>query len=268
MREAVPSEFEADLQKMAAYQAEFARYNRRRKAVFRRLFQCYHRLEVSGLENIPDGAALIAANHGGILDLDILALSDFCHPHRPIHVLITVNWHYLNSAWGRYWVGGGIPLWTRGGIRYEYLDPYLQAGGSQFPGLVAIFPEGNSGTFQQRHVLRTFYSGVVRIALCYQVPIVPTATVGFQKACPIFLEIERDHAPSDPVIASLIPFPCKLKVEFGPPFRLERFYGRSLTRAEGNWIANQIVRPRVAEVLARHARTVLADAKVEMKEPA
>jgi len=68
MREVVPSEFEADRQKMVAYQAEFARYHQWRKAVFGWLFRSYHRLEVSGLENIPDGAALLARHARTVLE--------------------------------------------------------------------------------------------------------------------------------------------------------------------------------------------------------
>ena len=59
----------------------------------------------------------------------------------------------------------------------------------------------------------------------------------------------------------------RLKVEFARPFTLDQYDGRGLTRAEANWIANQVVRPRVAEVLARHTGTVLAEPKLKMQEP-
>jgi len=267
MDEAARTEFEKNLKAMAAYQAEFTRYNRRKNSLFKKYFKYWHRLELIGLSNIPSGPALLAANHSGGWDLDIVCLSNCCHPTREIQVLIVNNWHFLESNWGRYWVGSGIPLWTQGGIRYEYIDPYLKPGGSNFPGLVAIYPEGNSGTFQGRHRLRKFFPGVARIAINYQVPIVPVAQIGFQNACPIFMEIKHEHGPNDPIIMSPLAFPLKLKVEFGKPFTLEKFYGKKLSKPEEFWIANQFIRPKVAEILSKHARTNMADVDVEMKEP-
>ncbi len=267
MNEQARTEFEKNARRMQAYHQAFAGYNRRKKKFFQAYFKYFHRLEVLGRENVPPGPALIAANHSGGLDLDIVALSYCSLPDREIHVLIVETWHYLNSQWGRYYVGGGIPLWTRGGIRYEYIDPYLKPGGDRYPSLVAIYPEGDSGTFRERHRLRRFFSGVARIAIHYQVPILPVAQVGFQKACPILKEIPLDHEPGYP-IAPLFPFPVKLKVEFGKPFTLEKYYGRELSRPEENWIANEVIRPQIAELLAKHTRTVVPEVKGEMKEPA
>jgi 1-acyl-sn-glycerol-3-phosphate acyltransferase len=250
----------------ATYQRRFARYNRIKRGWFRRYFRLYHRLEVRGIDRIPEGAALIAANHSGGFDLDIVALSHFAHPERPIHVLIAQDWHYLNSPWGRYYIGGGIPLWTQGGMRWEYIDPYLDRDGGRFPGLVAIYPEGNSNTFPRRHVLGTFFPGVVRIALRYRVPIVPTAMIGFCNASPIFWEIERDHTAND---AICLPFtlPVKLKIEFGEPLELSDYYGMSLNRQEEYWVANEVVRPRLAELMCRNTRVELAGVDVPMKRP-
>jgi len=267
MNEQARAEFEENARRMEAYQQEFAGYNRRKRKFFQAYFKYYHRLEVLGRENLPPGPALLAANHSGGLDLDIVALSYCCLPDRDIHVLIVESWHYLRSIWGRYYIGGGIPLWTQGGIRYEYIDPYLEPGGEHYPGLVAIYPEGNSGTFAERRLLHRFFSGVVRLAVHYQVPIVPVAQVGFHQACPILKELPRDHEPADP-IAPLFAFPVKLKVEFGKPFTLENYYRRNLTRPEENWIANEVVRPKVAELLAHHRRVAMQEVKVEMKEPA
>ena len=255
------NEYEADREKMERYRDDFAGYNRIRKSILRTYFRLYHRLEVSGLENIPEGPALIATNHGGGLDLDILALSYFCHPTREIHSLIASDWHYLNSGWGRYWVGGGIPLWTHGGIRYEYIDPYLREGGEHFPGLAAIYPEGHSGTFKTRHVLGKFYPGVVRIALKYRVPIVPVAMTGFHGASPILWEIERDHGPND-IVCPPFAFPAKLRADFGEAFELEQYYGVELTKAEEFAVANEVVRPRLAELLGRREKVILEDAGV------
>jgi 1-acyl-sn-glycerol-3-phosphate acyltransferase len=248
---------------MEEYQRRFARYNRIKRSYFRWYFRLYHRLEVSGVENIPDGAALVIANHSGGFDLDIIALSQFAHPERPIHALIAQDWHYLNSPWGRYYVGSGIPLWTRGGIRWDYIDPYLDGNGSHYPGLVAIYPEGNSSTFSRRHVLGTFFPGVVRIALRYRVPIVPAAMIGFCNASPIFWEIERDHTAND-AICPPFALPVKLKIEFGAPLDLSDYYGVRLSREEEYWVANEVVRPRLAELLSGCAKVECQNEKAEI----
>ncbi len=244
-------EFAANREKMAAYQRNFQRYNRVRKAFLRNWLRFYHRLEVIGIDRLPAGPALIAANHGGGFDLDIMTLSDCCHPTRPIQTLIDYNWHYHRHWWGRYFIGSGIPLWTTGGIRWDYLDPYLKPGGESFPGLVAIFPEGHSGAFRRRRVLSPFFPGVVRIALRYRLPIVPAAMVGFHSAAPILYEIQRDHGPNDIVFLPFT-FPVKLKVEFGEPFELTEYYGQELPREEEFRVANDLVRPRLAALLAKH----------------
>jgi 1-acyl-sn-glycerol-3-phosphate acyltransferase len=246
------------MDKIEKYHKDFARYNQIRKAFFKWYFKIYHRLEVIGLDKVPDGPALVATNHSGGFDLDIVALSDCAHPDRQIHGLIAENWHFINSNWGKYWVGGGIPLWTRGGIRWEYIDPYLKEGGKHYPSLVSIYPEGHSGLFKERYFLNKFFPGVVRIALHYQVPIVPVGMVGFQKASPILAEIERDHGPNDPILLPFT-FPFKLKIEFGKPFELNDYYGQQLTKEEEFKISNNIVRPKVHEILERHGKTVMKD---------
>lgn len=48
--------------------------------LFSQYFKYFHRLEVRGLENIPKGAAIIAPNHTGGYDMDIVAISHCCHP--------------------------------------------------------------------------------------------------------------------------------------------------------------------------------------------
>jgi len=123
--------YEANHLKIESYKRQFERYNAIRRFVCKNYFKLYHRLEIIGLENIPSGAALIATNHGGGLDLDVMALTECCHPSRVIHPLIAEQWHFLNHWWGKYFIGGGIPLWTRGGIRWEYIDPYLNKNGKR-----------------------------------------------------------------------------------------------------------------------------------------
>ena len=238
-----------------------------RKFVFRQYLTFYHRMEVRGLENIPKGAAIITPNHSGGYDLDIVAISDCCHPTREIHVLVMDKYHYINSMWGRYWVAGGIPLWLHGGLRWQYINPYLHKKGSQYPSLVCMFPEGHSGLFHRRHVIHKFFPGVVRIALKYKVPIVPTAMMGFHKVSPILKEFPQEHGPPDPILFSLIPFPFKIIIEFGEPFELDAYYDINLTKEEEWWIANHIIRPKVAKLRTKYTKVELAKVDKVMKKP-
>lgn len=238
------------------YHERFRRYNRRKLSMLKKYFRWYHRLEVSGLEHVPDGPALIAANHGGGYDLDIMALGWCTLPDRPVHVLIAADWHFISSSWGRYFVGSGIPLWLKGGIRWDYIDPYLKAGGDRYPGLVAIFPEGNSGTFFRRHRLGTFFPGVVRLALRYRVPIVPVAMAGFHKASPILAEITKGYDIPLPVVFPLT-VPVKLRVVIGRSFELSEYYGRNLSREEEGRVANEVLRPKIAALLGRYQKTLI-----------
>jgi 1-acyl-sn-glycerol-3-phosphate acyltransferase len=242
-------------------------YNYIRKRLFGPYFRIYHRLEVKGLENIPEGPALIVPNHSGGLDLDIACISNFCHPTREIQVLIMDKYHYMNNMWGRYWVGSGIPLWLRGGLKWQYINPYLNEKGSKFPGLVCMFPEGNSGEFRYRNILNKFFPGVVRIALKYEVPIVPTVMIGFHKVSPILKSFYQERGPPDPILFPLITFPFKIIVEFGRPFELSEFYNRKLIKEEEWWIANRIIRPKIAKLKMKYDKVDLSKVDVKMKRP-
>lgn len=107
-------DYEENLKRIEARQRDFARCNRARKAIFRACFKHYHRLSVTGLENIPPGAALLAANHSGGFDLDIVSLTHCAAlSDRQVHPLIAEQWRFMNFEMG--------PL--PGGRRHPALDP-------------------------------------------------------------------------------------------------------------------------------------------------
>ena len=54
--------------------------------LLRTLFNSWFRVEVSGIENLPDdGAALVVANHAGVLPFDGLMTQVAVHDHHPSH---------------------------------------------------------------------------------------------------------------------------------------------------------------------------------------
>ncbi len=245
---------------------KFETYNKVRKFLYDIYFKFYHRLKVIGVENIPDGPALIVSNHSGGGDLDILLVSDHCHPTRSIQALLWEKVHYIHSLYGRLIIGSGIPLWIQGGIRWKYINPYLHEMGSQFPGLVCMFPEGRTGSFAKRHTINQFFPGVVRIALKYKVPIVPMATIGLHKVTPILKEFPREHAP-DGRIALLLNLPFRVKIEFGKPFELDEYYDRQLSKEEETWIANKVIRPQIANIRKKYTKVEFSEVTLKMREP-
>ncbi|MGV7434442.1 1-acyl-sn-glycerol-3-phosphate acyltransferase, partial [Mycobacterium kansasii] len=52
--------------------------------LLRTFFRSWFRVEVSGIENLPaDGAALVVANHAGVLPFDGLMTQVAVHDHHP-----------------------------------------------------------------------------------------------------------------------------------------------------------------------------------------
>ncbi len=258
--------YEEYLRLSEEYYNKYGTYNRIKRSLLRPYFRFFHRLEVTGLENIPDGPAIIAANHTGGFDLDLTALSYFAHPRREITPLITESWHFINSLWGKLCVGCGLPLPTKGGLPYDLLDPYLMKGGGRYPGLICIFPEGNIKSIYQQYTLGKFFPGPVRMALRYRVPVIPAALIGFQSACPVFKIIPHNHAPDD-VICLPFTLPFKTRIEFGKPVDLSEYYGRNLNKAQEYWIANNVLQPALADVLGKHAAVKLDDVDAPMRDP-
>jgi len=249
-----------------AYHQKFDRYNQIKARVLQYYFKFYHRLEVTGLANIPDGPAILAPNHSGGLDLDLLAITFCAHPYRQITPLITEGWHFINHVWGKYVIGAGLPLWTEGGLNYDYFNPYLEKGGKFFPGLLCIFPEGNIQSYCKRHTVGKYFPGVVRLSLRYKVPVIPTALIGFAEANPALKIIPHKGKPDD-ILCLPFPLPLKLKIDFGEPIYLDEYYGMNLSKAEEYWVANEIISARHVRLLEKYYPIEVEPVDVPMKRP-
>ncbi len=248
------------------YHRKFSCYNRIKKAILKKYFKYYHRLEVIGKENIPEGPAILAPNHPGGMELDIFALEHCGHDTREITTLIVQSWHFMNHPWGRWYVGGGLPLWTSGGLRYDYIDPYLKKGGERYPGLVCIYPEGNVLHFKDRHSVTKYFPGVARLAIHYRCPVIPVALINFSEACPVVKIIPREKGPDD-IICLPFAFPLKLRIEYGAPIYLDEYYGKKLTKAQEYWIANEIIKPAHVRLREKYHKIEVRPVDVEMKRP-
>ncbi len=249
------------------YHRKFAVYNKFKIAFLKKYFRYFHRLEVIGRENIPDGPAILAPNHPGGMELDIFAVSYCTHEKREPVTLIVDDWHFINHAWGRWYVGSGLPLGVPGGISHEYTDPYLKEGGENYPGLICIYPEGNVPLLKDRHTVFKYFPGVVRLALHYKVPVLPVALINFAEACPVVKLFKKDNKPDD-ILCLPFAFPIKLKMEIGEPLYLNEYYDKSLSKAEEFWIANEVIRPAHIKLREKHHRVDVKPVKRTITAPA
>ncbi|OOK63660.1 acyltransferase family protein [Mycobacterium kansasii] len=75
------------------------------RPLLRFFFRSWFRVEVSGIENLPsDGAALLVANHAGVLPFDGLMLSVAVHDEHPAHRIC--------GCWPPTWCST-CPWWAR-----------------------------------------------------------------------------------------------------------------------------------------------------------
>lgn len=149
--------------------------------IYRRLF----RVEWEGLEKIPDGPALLVANHAGAIPSDAPVIMHGIETElsRPVygladHLFKTVP--VVGTLWSR--AGGVI---AHPDNAYRLLREKRQ--------LVLVFPEGSKGpgkTYSERYKLRRFgRGGFVQIAMRAGVPVVPIAVVGAEESMPVMFNL-------------------------------------------------------------------------------
>ncbi|SDS26618.1 lysophospholipid acyltransferase family protein [Actinoplanes derwentensis] len=149
----------------------------------------FWRPEVTGLENLPAGGALLAANHLSIGDQLFLGTVT------PRHIAFWAKSEYFHGGGltQRVVTGlGAIPVERGGGpaalAAFDAAIPVLRAGG-----LVAVFPEGTRSPDGRLYRGRT---GVVRLAHQAGVPIVPVGIRGTDRLRPPGARFPRRHPVS------------------------------------------------------------------------
>ncbi|MFR9789866.1 lysophospholipid acyltransferase family protein [Streptomyces sp. MB22_4] len=202
-------------------------------SMLRPLYEKYFRVEVKGVENIPDkGGALIVANHSGTLPLDGLMMQVAVHDHHPadrhlrllaadlVFVLPVVNelarklGHTLACA--------------------EDAERLLEQGE-----LVGVMPEGFKGIgkpFSERYKLQRFgRGGFVSTAMRQGVPIIPCSIVGAEEIYPMIGNAKTlarvlgipyfPLTPTFPWLGPLgaVPLPTKWTIQFGEPISTDGY---------------------------------------------
>jgi 1-acyl-sn-glycerol-3-phosphate acyltransferase len=196
-------------------------------APLRPLYEKWFRVEVSGMENVPDkGAALIVANHSGVIALDgaitALALLDH-HPARRNLRMLGADLVFQTPFLGELARKAGNTLACQADAER------LLSNGE----LVGVYPEGFKGVgkpFSERYKLQRFgRGGFVASALKTKAPIIPCSIVGAEEIYPMLGNAKllarllgMPYFPLTPTFPWLgplgaIPLPSKWYIEFGEP---------------------------------------------------
>lgn len=172
------------------------------------LYRSYFKVEVSGIENIPQqGRGMLIGNHSGGVPVDaaMIFASIFFELDQPRHAHGMVekfaqNLPFLSSLFSRIGQLTGLP---------EHAVQLLEADR-----LLLAFPEGVRGTgklYSQRYQLERFGTGFMRIALKTESPIIPFAFIGGEEAMPVIyhapLLAKAIGVPYIPIPKHLIPIP-------------------------------------------------------------
>jgi 1-acyl-sn-glycerol-3-phosphate acyltransferase len=203
---------------------------------FRPLYRTWFRVRMRGMENVPgSGAALIVANHSGVLPLDAIMLQIGIFDEHPQHRNLRVL-----SADLVYEVPVLAGVARRSGhIRADRGEAARQLSAGE---LVGVFPEGFKGLgkpFRHRYQLQRFgRGGFASIARQAGVPIIPCAIIGAEEIYPMTGNwpqlaqlLGLPYFPVTPLFPWLgpvgaIPLPSNWIIEFCPPVATASFVAR------------------------------------------
>lgn len=150
------------------------------------------RPQVEGLENLPDtGGAIFASNHLSVAD------EYFLGAVVPRHIAFWAKSDYFNGTGPRAWFTrtllhglGAIPVERAGGrailSAFDAAIPVLRAGD-----LVVVYPEGTRSPDGRLYRGRT---GIARLAVEAEVPVIPVGVLGTEKIQPVGVRLPRPGA--------------------------------------------------------------------------
>ena len=200
-------------------------------AALRPLARAWFRIEVRGVENIPEtGGALVVSNHSGTVPVDGLMTMVSVHDHtgrflRPLGADLVFRLPVVSALARK----AGATLACQ-----EDAERMLRGGE-----LVGVWPEGFKGVgkpYSERYKLQRFgRGGFVSAALRTGVPIVPLAVVGAEEIYPMIGNVPAlarllglPYVPITPLFPlfgplGLVPLPSKWLLEFGEPIRTDDY---------------------------------------------
>jgi 1-acyl-sn-glycerol-3-phosphate acyltransferase len=193
------------------------------------LYRYYFRCKVRGIENVPQGRAMVIGNHAGQVAFDGLMIS--------VALVLEADPPRLARGMGEYWLGT-LPflsvlldrIGSSVGTPQTCIDMLNQEE------CVMAFPEGVRGmnkVYADAYQLQEFGLGFMRLALETKTPIVPFAVVGSEEQAPAIANLESVGKlfgmPSFPVTLTwpwlgplgMLPLPVRYHIEFGEPLRFD-----------------------------------------------
>lgn len=211
------------------------------------VFKGWFRVEVSGAANVPEsGAALVVANHAGVLPLDGMMLSAAVyemHSRQRQLRLLAADLVFDNPWLCNVARKAGHTLACP-----EDAHRLLEQGA-----LTAVFPEGYKGlgkSYRDRYKVQRFgRGGFVSAALRARAPIIPCAIIGSEEIYPKLADVPPlarllglPYFPITPLFplagaAGLIPLPSKWHIHFADPIRTTDY---DASAAEDPMVAREV----------------------------
>jgi 1-acyl-sn-glycerol-3-phosphate acyltransferase len=191
------------------------------------LYRRYWRVEAEGVENVPArGAALLAANHAGVIPYDgaMIRTAIWAEHPSPRHArMLVVDWALALPFTSQFLRRTGNLL-----AHPDNATRLLERGE-----LVGVFPEGVKGAskrFRDRYRVGRFgRGGFAQVAIRTGAPIVPVAVVGSEEVHPVLFDLPGlarllglpalPVTPTFPLLGplGLVPLPSKWLIAFGEP---------------------------------------------------
>lgn len=195
-----------------------------RQGVFRSLltppFRLFWNVSTEGLENVPStGGAIIAPNHVSVIDSFVIPLTI------PRRITYVGKAEYMDD-WKTRWLFpamGMVPIDRSGGDSAQAaLDTAARV--LEFGELFCIYPEGTRSRSGELHKGHT---GVARLALRTNAPIIPVGIIG-----------SADVQPP----GSVVPKPFgRMHLRFGRPIDVSRYQDRAGDRLILRQIADEVM---------------------------
>lgn len=187
-----------------------------------KIIRSYCRVTVEGMENVPIGRCVLAANHTGFLGLDYANLAISIHdatgriPRGVVHDAWFANESVADIARRIGLVPATVPT----------IVDLLKDGR-----LVVIFPEGEHGAFKSvteetKYRLYEFRRGFVRAAMAAKAPIVPVAIVGGEEANASLGTLkltDRLFRLPLPIPRNVLPRPVKWRISILKPIPMDQY---------------------------------------------
>lgn len=188
------------------------------------IYRYYFRVELFGVENLPEGRVLLISNHSGQIPIDgvMIGVGVFLegNPPRILRSMVE-RWvptlPFVSTFFARVGQVLGAPENARALLERDEA--------------LLVFPEGARGInklWWDRYQLAPFGLGFMRLALETRTPIVPVAVVGAEEQLPSLGNL-RPLArllgmPAVPLLPQLLvpfagwlPLPTKYRIHFGEP---------------------------------------------------